>query len=94
MIFCIRRLGSILSSVSDGRHRKYVSTVALAEYAVRDKIEHLPIRYLRVLPSNIDYVQRAGEFTAAAMKVRNQLPTEIHPVRLFQTTPKCLPNPT
>jgi hypothetical protein len=33
----------------------YVSTIALAEYAVRDKIENLPMKYFRVLPFNIDH---------------------------------------
>ena len=34
-------------------HQLYVSTIALAEYAVRDRIENLPMRYFQVLPFNI-----------------------------------------
>ncbi len=37
-----------------GDHLLYVSTIALAEYAVRDKIENLPLKYFRVLPFNIE----------------------------------------
>ena len=45
-----------------GDHHLYVSTIALAEYAVRDKIENLPMKYFRVLPFNIDHAQKAAGF--------------------------------
>lgn len=51
----------------------FVSTIALAEYAVRDQISNLPMRYLRVLPFNIDHAQRAGEFARIAFTKRGQL---------------------
>ena len=54
----------------------YVSTIALAEYAVRDVIANLPMRYLRKLPFNIDHAQRAGEFARIAFMKRGQLPTD------------------
>lgn len=54
----------------------YVSTIALAEYSVRDSISNLPMRYLRVLPFNIDHAQRAGEFARIAFTKRNQLPAD------------------
>lgn len=54
----------------------YVSTIALAEYSVRDLIAHLPMRYLRVLPFNIDHAQRAGEFARIAFSKRDQLPAD------------------
>lgn len=60
-----------------GDHRIYVSTIALAEYAVRDKIENLPMRYLRVIPFNIDHAQKAGEFAATVFSQRDQIPEEI-----------------
>lgn len=60
-----------------GDHRIYVSTIALAEYAVRDKIENLPMRYFRVLPFNIDHAQKAGEFAATVFSQRDQIPEEI-----------------
>jgi predicted nucleic acid-binding protein len=58
-------------------HWLYVSTIALAEYAVRDQIENLPMRYFRVVPFNIDHAQRAGEFTNIVLKNRNRLPDDI-----------------
>jgi len=60
-----------------GDHRIYVSTIALAEYAVRDKIENLPMRYFRVIPFNIDHAQKAGEFAAKVFTQRDQIPEEI-----------------
>lgn len=54
----------------------YVSTIALAEYAVRDRIENLPMRYLRVLPFNIDHAQRAGEFANVVFSKRDQIPAD------------------
>jgi predicted nucleic acid-binding protein len=60
-----------------GDHRLYVSTIALAEYAVRDKIENLPMRYFRVIPFNIDHTQKAGEFAATVFAQRDQIPEEI-----------------
>ena len=58
-------------------HVLYVSTIALAEYAVRDKLENLPMRYFRVLPFNIDHAQKAGEFAGIVFSQRDQIPAEI-----------------
>ena len=66
-----------LKNLLAGGHVLYVSTIALAEYAVRDKIENLPMKYLRVLPFNIDHAQRAGEFAAIVFSKRDQIPPEI-----------------
>lgn len=61
----------------DEGHFVFVSTIALAEYAVRDQIQNLPMRYFRVLPFNIDHAQRAGQFTEIILEKRAQLPTDI-----------------
>jgi len=66
-----------LKNLLAGGHVLYVSTIALAEYAVRDKIGNLPIKYFRVLPFNIDHAQKAGEFAATVFSKRDQIPTEI-----------------
>ena len=58
-------------------HLLYVSTIALAEYAVRGKIENLPMRYFRVLPFNIDHAQKAGELAHIVFSKRDQIPAEI-----------------
>jgi hypothetical protein len=54
-----------------------VSTIALAEYAVRDRIANLPMRYLRVVPFNIDHAETAGRFASIGFELRQQMPTEI-----------------
>ncbi len=71
------RARGYLKHLLEGDHRIYVSTIALAEYAVRDKIENLPMRYLRVIPFNIDHAQKAGEFAATVFSQRDQIPKEI-----------------
>ncbi|GDX11126.1 hypothetical protein LBMAG57_28980 [Verrucomicrobiota bacterium] len=49
----------------------------MAEYAVRDSIAHLPLRYFRVLPFNVDHAQRAGEFARAVFEARKILPVQL-----------------
>lgn len=51
-----------LKYLVEGGHTLHVSTIALAEYAVRDAIVNLPLKYFRVVPFNVDHAQRAGEF--------------------------------
>ena len=38
----------------------YISTIAIAEFCVRNPLEHLPIKNVRVLPFNIFHAQEAG----------------------------------
>ena len=57
-------------------HGVYVSTIALAEYGVRDKIGNLPMKYFRVVPFNIDHAQKAGEFAWTVFSKRDQLPAD------------------
>lgn len=59
-----------------GDHQLYVSTIALAEYAVKDQIGNLPMKYFRVLPFNIDHAQQAGEFARIVFSKRDQLPAD------------------
>jgi len=63
-----------LKYLLDEGHLLFVSTIALAEYAVRDSIANLPVRYFRVVPFNIDHAQRAGEITEIVLRGRNRLP--------------------
>jgi len=70
-----------------GGHQLFVSTIALAEYAVKDRIEHLPMKYFRVVPFNIDHAQRAGDFMAATLPERKE--------SLANVTPRAIiPNDT
>jgi len=68
---------SYLKYLVEGGHTLYVSTIALAEYSVRDAISNLPLRYFRVLPFNVDHAQRAGEFTRAVLQARGSMPEQI-----------------
>lgn len=38
----------------------YISTIAIAEFCVRNSLEHLPLKNVRVLPFNIFHAQEAG----------------------------------
>lgn len=66
-----------LKFLMEGEHTLYVSTIALAEYAVRDEIKNLPMRYFRVLPFNIDHAQKAGEFARIVFSKREQIPADV-----------------
>ncbi len=63
-----------LKFLVEAGHTLYVSTIALAEYAVRDTIANLPLRYFRVVPFNVDHAQRAGEFARTVFESRGALP--------------------
>jgi len=39
-----------------------VSTITIAEYCVRGKIEDLPMRNLQLIPFNLDHAKKTGEF--------------------------------
>ncbi len=66
-----------LKFLVEGGHTLYVSTIALAEYAVRDDIRNLPLRYFRVVPFNIDHAEQAGKFARAVFESRGALPPQI-----------------
>lgn len=65
-----------LKYLLEGGHKLYVSTVALAEYAVGDQIGNLPMKYFRPVPFNVDHAQKAGEFARCVFEVRKTLPTD------------------
>lgn len=65
-----------LKFLVEGGHTLYVSTIALAEYAVRDSIANLPLRYFRIVPFNVDHAQRAGEFARAVFEARKSMPQQ------------------
>ncbi|MEQ6119559.1 hypothetical protein [Reichenbachiella sp. MALMAid0571] len=39
-----------------------VSTISIAEYCVKGKIDELPLRNVQIIPFNLDQAQRTGEF--------------------------------
>ena len=38
----------------------YISTIAIAEFCVRNSLDHLPLKNVRVLPFNIFHAEEAG----------------------------------
>jgi len=45
-----------------------VSTISIAEYCVKGKIDELPLRNLQIIPFNIDHATKAGEFADIVFK--------------------------
>ncbi|NLT51460.1 MAG: type II toxin-antitoxin system VapC family toxin [Ignavibacteria bacterium] len=45
-----------------------VSTISIAEYCVRGKIDELPLRNLQIIPFNLDQAKRTGEFAEKIFK--------------------------
>ncbi|MEY4483442.1 MAG: hypothetical protein RL693_894 [Verrucomicrobiota bacterium] len=66
-----------LKFLMEGGHTLYVSTIALAEYAVRDQIANLPLKYFRIVPFNVDHAQKAGEFIRIVLESKQKLPTQL-----------------
>jgi predicted nucleic acid-binding protein len=51
----------------------YISTIAVAEYCVKGKLEELPLRNLRILPFNLKHGTRAGQIAKLVFEHRNKL---------------------
>lgn len=50
----------------------YVSTVAVAEYCVKGKLDELPFECVRVSPFNLDHAERAGNYASTLFNAKNQ----------------------
>jgi len=48
-----------------------VSTISVAEYCVRGKIDELPLRNIQIIPFNFDEAKRTGEFAAVLFEENN-----------------------
>lgn len=42
-----------------------VSTISIAEYCVKGKVDELPLRNIQIIPFNLDQAKRTGEFAEA-----------------------------
>ena len=49
------------------------STISIAEYCVRGKIEELPLKNLEIIPFNINHAVKAGEFANTVFAHKNTL---------------------
>ena len=57
----------------DCEYRLKLSTISVAEYCVRGKLDELPLRNLEVLPFNVDHAVKAGEFANIAFANKDVL---------------------
>lgn len=77
-----------------GEHQLYVSKIALAEYAVRDRIENLPMKYFRVLPCSTSTTRKKPEksltpFSPSGIRFLRKSRSGL----LSRMIPKCSPRP-
>lgn len=56
-----------------------VSTIALAEYGVKDDLIHLPMQYLHVLPFHYSHAERAAQFMRTIIQVKKERGVIIQP---------------
>lgn len=42
-----------------------ISTISIAEYCVKGKIDELPLRNIKITPFNLDHAKRTGDFAKA-----------------------------
>lgn len=50
----------------------FVSTVAVAEYCVRGRLDQLPFECVRVVPFNLNHAEKAGDFARTLYQARNK----------------------
>lgn len=49
-----------------------ISTIAMAEYGIKDNIEHLPLRNARIIPFNANHAQQTAAFARAAFAAKRK----------------------
>ena len=56
-----------------------VSTIALAEYGVKGKLQYLPSRYLQYVPFSYEHAERASAFMRRILQVKKERGVVIQP---------------
>ena len=56
-----------------------VSTIALAEYGVKDDLSHLPMQYLQVLPFHYNHAARAAQLMRTILRAKKERGAVIQP---------------
>ncbi len=56
-----------------------VSTISIAEYCVKGKLDELPLKNIRILPFNLDQAEKTGEFAAIIFKENNTSDEKLSP---------------
>lgn len=60
-----RNADSYFKHLVDRKLPMYLSTIAVAEFCVGGRVDQLPLKYMNMLPFNVDHAVRAGAFRAA-----------------------------
>lgn len=55
------------------------STISVAEYCVKGKIDELPLKNLQIIPFNLDHARRAGEFANAIFEEKKIAKVDLKP---------------
>lgn len=56
-----------------------VSTITIAEYCVRGKLEDLPLRNIQIIPFNLDHAKKTGEFAKVIFNENSLAKEKIKP---------------
>lgn len=59
-----RNADSYFQHLIDRKLPMYLSTIVVAEFCVGGRVDQLPMKYLNMLPFNVDHAVRAGAFRA------------------------------
>ena len=49
-----------------------ISTISIAEYCTGGNVNELPLKYLQIIPFNLDHAKRTGEFAKIAFNARKK----------------------
>ena len=55
-----------------------ISTVSIAEYCVKGKINELPLKNLQIIPFNLNHAKKTGEFANVIFEERKTTNERIH----------------
>lgn len=64
-ILCTIMLKDILCYFLENEVVLKVSTISIAEYCVKGKLDELPLRNTQIIPFNLDQAKKTGEFAEA-----------------------------
>jgi predicted nucleic acid-binding protein len=56
-----------------------VSTISIAEYCVKGKLDELPLRNIQIIPFNLDQAKRTGEFAEAIFEEKKITKEKLSP---------------
>lgn len=56
-----------------------ISTISIAEYCVRGKVDELPLKNLQIIPFNLDHAKQTGQFAAIIFQENQMSETKLAP---------------